>query len=61
MRISFVIASDNLAGGTRVVAMYAEYLRRRGHQVLVVSVPPQSLPISKTHQITSYRRRVAHQ
>jgi glycosyltransferase involved in cell wall biosynthesis len=47
MRVSFVIPVDNLAGGTRVVAMYAEYLRRRGHQVLVISIPPQSLPIKK--------------
>jgi glycosyltransferase involved in cell wall biosynthesis len=47
MRVSFVIPADNLAGGTRVVVMYAEYLRRRGHQVLVVSIPPQSLPIQR--------------
>lgn len=39
MRINFVLLEDNLAGGTRVVAMYAEHLRRQGHQVLVVSLP----------------------
>jgi glycosyltransferase involved in cell wall biosynthesis len=43
MRVNFVLPDDNLAGGTRVVAMYAEHLRRRGHQVLVVS-PPRQLP-----------------
>lgn len=29
MRVNFVLAEDNLAGGTRVIAMYAEHLRHR--------------------------------
>ena len=37
VRITFVLPDANLSGGTRVIAMYAEHLRRRGHQVLVVS------------------------
>ena len=39
MRVNFVLPEDNLAGGTRVIAMYAEHLRRQGHQVVVVSRP----------------------
>jgi glycosyltransferase involved in cell wall biosynthesis len=37
VHIIFVLPDANLSGGTRVIAMYAEHLRRRGHQVLVVS------------------------
>jgi glycosyltransferase involved in cell wall biosynthesis len=42
MRITFVLPFAGLSGGVRVVACYAEHLRRRGHQVLVVSVPPST-------------------
>jgi glycosyltransferase involved in cell wall biosynthesis len=45
MRVNFVLPEDNLAGGTRVIAMYAEHLRRRGHQVVVVSLPRQLPPV----------------
>ena len=41
MRVNFVLPEENLAGGTRVIAMYAEHLRLRGHQVVVVSRPRQ--------------------
>jgi glycosyltransferase involved in cell wall biosynthesis len=37
MRITFVTPFPNLAGGTRVIAIYAEALSRRGHQVVMVS------------------------
>ncbi len=39
MRITFVLPHAGLAGGIRVVAIYAERLKRRGHEVCVVSVP----------------------
>ena len=39
MRVNFVLPEDNLAGGTRVIAMYAEHLRRQGHRVVVISQP----------------------
>jgi glycosyltransferase involved in cell wall biosynthesis len=39
MRVTFVLPEANLSGGVRVVAIYAERLRRRGHHVTVVSVP----------------------
>jgi glycosyltransferase involved in cell wall biosynthesis len=41
MRITFVLPDDNPSGGVRVVAIYAERLRRRGHTVCVVSTRPQ--------------------
>jgi glycosyltransferase involved in cell wall biosynthesis len=41
LRISFVLPTDSLVGGVRVVAIYAERLRRRGHEVFVVSQPPR--------------------
>jgi glycosyltransferase involved in cell wall biosynthesis len=37
MRITFVLPGLTFAGGIRVLAIYAERLRRRGHQVVVVS------------------------
>jgi glycosyltransferase involved in cell wall biosynthesis len=39
MRITFVIPHAGSAGGIRVIAIYAERLKRRGHQVTVVSTP----------------------
>ena len=45
MRVSFVLPDANLGGGVRVIAMYAEHLRRRGHRVLVVSTPRKVPPL----------------
>jgi len=39
MRITFVLPGTGLSGGTRVLAIYAERLHRRGHVVNVVSHP----------------------
>lgn len=39
MRINFVLPVANLAGGVRVVAIYAQRLAARGHHVTVVSLP----------------------
>lgn len=39
MRITFVLPAVDMSGGIRVVAIYAEKLKRRGHDVLIVSVP----------------------
>lgn len=43
MRITFLLPADNLTGGNRVVAIYAQQLMARGHQVLVVSCAPDRL------------------
>jgi glycosyltransferase involved in cell wall biosynthesis len=40
MKITFVLPIVGLAGGIRVVAIYAEHLKNRGHEVVVVSRPP---------------------
>lgn len=39
MKITFVLPHANLAGGVRVVAIYAERLQKQGHEVFVVSTP----------------------
>ncbi len=40
MRITFVLPVVGMQGGIRVVAIYADGLRRRGHEVTLVSAPP---------------------
>lgn len=37
MKITFVIPWANLSGGVRVIAIYAERLKQRGHTVVVLS------------------------
>jgi glycosyltransferase involved in cell wall biosynthesis len=39
MRVTFILNHVNLNGGIRVIAIYAERLKRRGHQVTVVARP----------------------
>ncbi len=39
MKITFILPHAGLAGGIRVVAIYAEILQRRGHEVCVISLP----------------------
>lgn len=39
MKITFVSAPLNMSGGQRVMAIYAQYLQRLGHEVLVVAPP----------------------
>jgi len=42
MKITFVMGSGfSLAGGDRVIAIYAQRLKQRGHEVFVVSRPKQ--------------------
>jgi hypothetical protein len=48
MKITFVMASGfSLTGGDRVVATYADYLHKRGHDVLVVSRPRRRLTLNQ--------------
>jgi len=51
MRITFVLEAASLAGGVRVVAIYAKELSRRGHQVCIIST--QRPPYSTRHKIKS--------
>src|SRR5437868_11431237 len=39
MRFTFILPFAGTAGGTRVVATYADRLRKRGHEVVVISTP----------------------
>ncbi len=45
MRITFLLPSDNLTGGNRVVAIYAQHLAAEGHQVLVITCAPDHLSL----------------
>ena len=45
MRITFLLPSDNLTGGNRVVAIYAQQLVAHGHEVLVISCAPDRLSL----------------
>lgn len=47
MRITFVLPHAGMAGGIRVLAIYAERLHKRGHEVLVVSVPRATLRLRR--------------
>lgn len=47
MRITFILPYAGLAGGTRVVAIYAERLKNRGHEVTVVSIPKHPLTLKE--------------
>ena len=49
MKITFILPPLSLAGGIRVIAIYADRLRRRGHDVHVISVPLR---------LKSFKRRV---
>ncbi|MEG4343587.1 glycosyltransferase family 4 protein [Microcoleus sp. A003_D6] len=39
MKITFVLPTLSLTGGIRVISIFAERLRKRGHSVFVISVP----------------------
>ncbi len=39
MRVTFVLPHAGMAGGIRVLAIYAGRLHQRGHDVTVVSIP----------------------
>lgn len=51
MRITFVLPHASLAGGIRVVAIYAERLQRRGHNVTVISLPKPPLTLKQRVKI----------
>jgi glycosyltransferase involved in cell wall biosynthesis len=53
MRITFVTAGWGLSGGDRVIAIYAERLLRRGHQVLLVAPgKPAITPLDQVKSLT---------
>ena len=48
------MACASMAGGDRVIAIYAEGLKKRGHEVLVVSIPYSKPPLRQ--QLSSLLR-----
>ena len=54
MKITFVLPTLCLTGGIRVVSIFAERLRKRGHEVFVISVPHS--PPSMRQQVKSLLR-----
>lgn len=51
MKITFVLPFAGLAGGILVLPIYAKRLKKRGHDVFVVSLPPD--PIDPVQQVKS--------
>ncbi len=51
MKITFILPALNLSGGTRVVAIYADRLAARGHDVLVIA--PRQQPQTFRHRFAS--------
>lgn len=47
MKITFVLPTIDLSGGVRVVATYADRLKKRGHEVYVVYPPEPPLKLSQ--------------
>lgn len=47
MKITFLLPIVGLAGGIRVAAIYATALVNNGHQVVLVSPPPQTIPLRR--------------
>jgi glycosyltransferase involved in cell wall biosynthesis len=47
MRITFILPNVSMGGGTRVIAIYAQELMHRGHDVCVISLPPRSTPLGE--------------
>lgn len=43
MRITFILPTANLSGGIKVVSIYATLLAAQGHQVTLISHPPQPI------------------
>ena len=54
MKITFVLPIPSLAGGVRVVAIYAGKLLERGHDVRVISLCPRAS--SRSHRLMQLAR-----
>ncbi len=47
MKVTFLSASLDLSGGSRIISTYAKMLADRGHQVSVVAVAPRPVPLRR--------------
>ena len=57
VKITFVSPFASLAGGTRVMAIYARILTERGHHVTVVSQPHNDPPTLRSELVRLLRNR----
>ena len=55
LKINILLYRPGLGGGDRVVAIYAEYLRRRGHDVILTALKPA--PVAFKHQAAHFLRK----
>ena len=39
MKINFILPTVDMSGGNRVIAIHAELLQKKGHEITIVSVP----------------------
>jgi glycosyltransferase involved in cell wall biosynthesis len=46
MRITFITPQADMSGGIKVIAIYAESLQRKGHDVCIISQPAMAPPVS---------------
>jgi glycosyltransferase involved in cell wall biosynthesis len=53
MKVTFILPFAGLQGGIRVLAIYARRLKERGHEVVVISTPPE---ISLGWKVRSFMR-----
>ena len=56
MRITFICSPPNMSGGMRVVAIYAQHLQRRGHDVTIV-FPPRIQPAFRSKAMSLLKGR----
>ena len=47
MRITFLLPPVNMSGGIRVIAIYAQALAHRGHEIFLISPPPKPIPLRR--------------
>lgn len=47
MRITFLLPPVNMSGGIRVIAIYAQALAQRGHEIFLISPPPKLIPLRR--------------
>ena len=57
MKITFVLPEDSLAGGIRVVAIYAKSLIANGHQVTIIAAPAPVPSVIHTFKTLVKRRQ----
>ena len=57
MRITFIIPHADMTGGVKVVAIYAQLLEDRGHEVMIVSTPKP--PLTLTQKIKLFLKNIS--